>query len=684
MRPMNTKRVHPKLSPIAHVLGLSLGWLLASMPALAQDDRDAAVRAEFMQQIDALDAMPSPQAGSATGVASEALRQYVLYPYLEAQRLRAPLRFGLPADDAAIAALLLRDGDAPSARDLRRDWLRDLARRRSSALFLQHYSEPRADAGLRCERLNALFATQAAGTPDEPLRKAVLDVWMTGARLPDACVAAFDQARTRGWLTPTLNQQRARLALEAGNADLAEFLLRSVPADAAPTLRAWAALLRNPERELDALTAAGPAALTAQAPEALAAVISKLGRRDPAGTATRLDRLVAACGTPCPLASPATPGELRREVALGAAWSRLPITVAAFKQVDEAVVDERAHEWRVRAALWAGDWTLAQRWLAAMPPALAEQPRWRYWRARAEARQDAGNALSRSLYQALAAENGFYSVLAAHQLGQPYAPTPIAAPRDATLQQQLASRPGMQRARELWRAGRNAWSSLEWGEELKSLSRDELIQAARLAQTWGAQVQTVTAASKAQVFDDFELLYPRPFGRDVDAAARLSGVPSNWIYAVMRQESLYDPRARSRADALGLLQMLLGTARDTARRQQQPLPGADDLFDPSINTRLGALHLRELLQRYDQRFVLVLGAYNAGPKPVARWQPSAAALDADVWIENVPYNETRSYIQRVIWHSVVFGWRGDGQPQRAGALLKPITPAAVASGADAR
>ncbi len=219
-----------------------------------------------MQQIDALDAMPSPQAGSATGVASEALRQYVLYPYLEAQRLRAPLRFGLPADDAAIAALLLRDGDAPSARDLRRDWLRDLARRRSSALFLQHYSEPRADAGLRCERLNALFATQAAGTPDEPLRKAVLDVWMTGAQLPDACVAAFDQARTRGWLTTTLNQQRARLALEAGNADLAEFLLRSVPADAAPTLRAWAALLRNPEHELDALTAAGPAALAAQRP----------------------------------------------------------------------------------------------------------------------------------------------------------------------------------------------------------------------------------------------------------------------------------------------------------------------------------------------------------------------------------------------------------------------------------
>lgn len=663
---------------LALVLGLPAS-ALAQAPAGADN---AAVRAEFVQQLESLDAMPAP---ALAGETSAALRNYLLYPYLEAQRLRTPLRFGLPADDAAIAALLQRDGDAPWTRELRRDWLVDLAKRRAWQPFLGGYVEPRADARLRCERLNALIAIQpaepaaapapaAATTAADPLRAAVLELWTTGAQLPDACVAPFEWAKARGWFTAELTERRTRLALQAGNADLAEFLLRSLPADAAPRLRAWMRLLRAPERELDALTAAGPAAIAAQEPEAIAAAVSKLGRRDPVGTTPRLAAFVAACGQPCALASPATPAELRREVALGAAWSRLPQSVAAFRLVDNAGLDERAHEWRIRSALWAGDWKQAAAWLAALPPALAEQQRWRYWRGRAQSKlgDPAGAA---AIWTPLAGENGYYALLAAHRLERGYLPTPIAAPKDPALQQQLAQQPGMQRVRELWLAGRNEWSSLEWGEQIKSLDAVRLAQAARLAQTWGAQVQTVTAASKAQVFDDLELLYPRPFEAEVEAASRASGVPANWIYAVMRQESLYDPRARSRADALGLLQMLLGTARDTARRQQQPIPSAADLFVPAINTRLGALHLRELLERYDNEFVLVLGAYNAGPKPVARWQPAAGALDADIWIENVPYNETRSYIQRVIWHSAVFGWRGDGQPQKIDKLMRAITPA---------
>ena len=666
----------------ATVLGLALS-LTPALPVAAQAQApvaiasdESAVRAEFVQQLESLDAMPAPAAAGSTGEASAALRNYVLYPYLEAQRLRAPLRFGLGADDAAIAALLQRDGDLPSTRDLRREWLLDLARRDTWQPFLLNYLEARADPRLRCERLKAMIAAEPAAdtaASGGPLRAAVLELWTTGAQLPDACVAPFEWARNRGWFTPELTEKRTRLALQAGNAELAEFLLRSLPPERAPQLRGWTRLLRTPESELDALAAAGPAAMLAQDPEAIAAAVGKLGRRSPLGTASRLDSFLAACGQPCALASPATPAELRREVALGAAWSRLPQSVAAFRQVDDAGLDDRAHEWRVRAALWAGDWKQANQWLAALPPALAEQPRWRYWRARAlDKQQDPAGA--QAIWDKLSRETGYYPLLAAYRLGRGYAPTPIVTAKDPALQQQLATRPGMIRTRELWLAGRNEWSSLEWGEELKSLSPPELVQAARLAQTWGAQVQTVTAASKAQVFDDLELLYPRPYQAEVAAASKLSGVPANWIYAVMRQESLYDPRARSRADALGLLQMLLGTARDTARRQQQPIPSAADLFVPAINTRLGALHLRELLQRYDNEFVLVLGAYNAGPKPVERWQPATGALDADVWIENVPYNETRSYIQRVIWHSAVFGWRAEGAPQKIDKLMHPITP----------
>jgi soluble lytic murein transglycosylase len=676
-RPANPRRAGLPLRRLSFVLCTSLGLTAQAQQPAPPVDPYAAVRAEFVQQLSALEAMPAPQLAGSTGEASDALRGYMLYPYLEAQRLRMPMRYGLAPDDTAIAALLGRDGDAPWTRDLRRDWLLDLARRQRWPDFIKHYANNRADARLKCERLRALTATP----PAEPaalaqLQDTLLGVWMTGSQLPDACVAPFEWARGQGWLTPERNERRARLALEAGNADLALFLLKSLPPEAAPPLRGWARLLGNPDREIDALIAGGPALINQQEPAAIAAAVIKISRRDPLAAAPRVNALIAACGSPCPLASPATPGELRREVALGHAWSRLPGSVTAFQQVDLAALDERAHEWRVRAALWIGQWSLAASWIDQMPATLAAQPRWRYWKARARAAKgDAeGAKVAKDLYEGLLAENGYYPLLAAGRLGRGFTPTQISAPQDPALQRQLVQQPGVQRARELWLAGRSEWSSLEWGETLASLTPAQAMQAARLPGTWNAWVQTVTAASKAQVFDDFELLYPRPFESEVQAAAKLSGVPSQWIFAVMRQESLYDPRARSRADALGLLQMLVSTARETARRQGQPAPDASALLDPAVNTRLGALHLKELLDRYEQEFMLVLGAYNAGPRPVQRWRPPTESLDADVWIENVPYNETRSYIQRVTWHSAVFGWRATGQPQSADKLLKPITP----------
>lgn len=676
---MNARPAKPRRAGLPlRRLGLALcaSWTLAAQAQQPNPPTDpyAAVRAEFIQQLKALEAMPAPQLAGSTGEASDALRSYMLYPYLEAQRLRMPMRYGLMPDDAAIGALLSRDGDMPWTRDLRRDWLLDLARRQRWPDFINFYAANRADARLKCERLRALTATP----PAEPaalaqLQDSVLGVWMTGAQLPDACVAPFEWARNQGWLTPERNERRARLALEAGNADLAQFLLKSLPPEALPQLREWAQLLSSPDREIDSLIAGGPALIKQQEPAAIAAAVIKISRRDPVASVQRVNALIAACGSPCPLASPATPGELRREVALGHAWSRLPGSVTAFQQVELAALDERAHEWRVRSALWIGQWSLAASWIEQMPAALASQARWRYWKARARAAT--GDAVSaKAIYESLQSENGFYPLLAAGRLGRGFSPTQVSAPQDPAVQRQLVQLPGTQRARELWLAGRSEWSSLEWGEMLATLNPAQAMQAARLPGTWNAWVQTVTAASKAQVFDDFELLYPRPFESEVQAASKLSGVPSQWIFAVMRQESLYDPRARSRADALGLLQMLVGTARDTARRQGQASPDASALFDPAVNTRLGALHIKELLDRYEQEFVLVLGAYNAGPKPVQRWRPATRSLDADVWIENVPYNETRSYIQRVTWHSAVFGWRATGQPQSADQLLKPITP----------
>jgi soluble lytic murein transglycosylase len=108
---------------------------------------------------------------------------------------------------------------------------------------------------------------------------------------------------------------------------------------------------------------------------------------------------------------------------------------------------------------------------------------------------------------------------------------------------------------------------------------------------------------------------------------------------------------------------------------KQPRPSTDDLFDPRVNVTLGAAHLRTLVDRFGGQTPVALAGYNAGPNAAARWLPSAA-IESDVWIENIPYNETRAYVQRILWHSVVFAWLRSGEAQRTDAWVSRIAPPA--------
>jgi soluble lytic murein transglycosylase len=140
---------------------------------------------------------------------------------------------------------------------------------------------------------------------------------------------------------------------------------------------------------------------------------------------------------------------------------------------------------------------------------------------------------------------------------------------------------------------------------------------------------------------------------------------------VLRTESLYDHKAVSPAGALGLLQLMLPTARAVAQRAGLPVPARDDLFRPEVNIALGARYLRELQANFRGHFVLTLAAYNAGPNRVPEWLPPRA-LDAEIWIENIPYNETRAYVQRALSNLVIAGWRRNGEPTPVRPLLKPL------------
>ncbi len=595
-----------------------------------------------------------------------ALKNYPIFDYLVAARLRRDL--GATSNDAldtAVDAFLRAHAGQPVAHALRHQWLLSLAQRRRWDLF-QPRSDDVNDPQLTCDRLAGRLATgDTNGLSSEALAR-----WSMPQRQPQECAEVFAWLRAQGLLTPALEETRARAALMADNAQFAQEIAAELPAERAAPLTQWVHLLEAPKSSLE------PLAMTPTLPvepEALLAGFTRLARTDAAAALALLPPLLARTDT-----TPALQGRLRRAAALGAAYAREPGAVAAFSQLSPEFTDAPVQEWRVRAALWAKDFGKALEWSEQMPPTLATQPRWRYWHARAVA-ATAGADAAAPLFSEIAGLRDYYGYLAADRLHQNYNLNIRPSADDAQLQAALAAEPGLIRAHALFDCDMVDDAVAEWSAVIAAEKPALKVQAARLASRWGWYAQSIATLAQAEDWDDVELRYPRPYGEVIAQASKLTQVPADWILAVIRQESLFRKDAVSRADARGLMQMQPATAASVARRWHLPAPSRDSLFDPTVAVRLGAAYVRELLDRYGNQLDLGLAAYNAGPISVARWLPPQS-LDADIWIENIPYSETRGYVQHVLEHIVAYAVMRDAEPPRLSALLPLVAPAAAAVG----
>lgn len=593
---------------------------------------------------------------------SAALQAYVVYDYLMAARLRRDLSLRPDENlDAAADAFLQAHLGKSVARALRKDWLSSLAQRRRWDWFLPRSLDV-VDPALVCNRLAARLSTNDT----QGLAAAALIRWIVPQKPPAECADVFTWLRQQGLLTPALAQTRMRAALAADNPKLAREFAADVPVSLRAPLLQWSDLLESPRPALNVL--ATHPSLSVEA-EALVMGFDKLSRSDGGFALDMLPRLLAREGI-----APALQDHLRRAAALGAAYGRDPRAIAAFDEIPSAAVDSQVQEWRVRAALWNGDYGRALTWIQAMPPALSAQPRWRYWRARAVAATTGVDAAA-ALFGEIATLRDYYGYLAADRLNQPYNLNVRPSPLDAAAQAALANQPGMIRAHELFDCDMADEAASEWAAALEGADSDLRVQAAVLASRWGWYAQSITTLAQTGEFDDIALRYPRPFLDAVNQASKLAQLPQDWILAVMRQESLFRKDAVSRADARGLMQMMPSTAVAVARRWHLSLPGRDGLFDPSSAVPLGAVYLRELLDRYGEQLALSLAAYNGGPASIGRWLP-AAPMDADVWIENIPYNETRGYVQHILEHIIAFASVRGAQTPRLAVLLPQIEPPA--------
>jgi soluble lytic murein transglycosylase len=591
---------------------------------------------------------------------SETLKSYPLYPYLEAARIRQALNGSpdsLARADQLAADFIAAHAQTPVSRGLRHDWLDSLAKRAKWGLFIEAYRDAGATDAARCQSFTARIELGKT----EGLARDIARQWLSPRSLPE-CERPFAWLNANGLLTPDLIEKRVRLALENNNVAFARQIIQQLPTDRVGPYLQWAALLERPQSSLDSLIASPEVAVD---PSALLAGWTRLARTNSAAARGRFQGLTSARGLTRETGSP-----YALALALSLAWNHDPAALEYFDLVASHDFDDAALEWRARAAILAGDWKLASRSIVAMSETSRQTARWRYWAARAAA-QLHDSSQARRLYESLLSDDNYYSGLAAARLHRTVVPLLQTLPVDEELLASIERVAAMVRARELFLCAMRPEALAEWQLGYGSLSEAQRLQSIRLAAGWRWYDQAIAVASGQQVFNDYVLLYPRPFDPEVEQAARLAQLAPELIYGVLRQESLYRVDAVSSADARGLMQLQLDTARRTARHWKRPQPNLSDLFDPATSILLGAARLRTLLDQFDGQIPAALAAYNAGPNAVMRWLPGKS-IETDVWIENIPYGETRVYVQRILWHVLTFTWLDTKEAQQTKSWLNPI------------
>lgn len=628
-------------------LGLLAIWLSAAVGA-ANLERQ---RASFLEAEKAL------QKGQKARFEqlSASLRDYPLHPYLDYQSLRRDLKLASPE---RVRAFISDNADTPLADRLRGLWLSQLARQGRWSTYLAFY-QPTDSTLARCRQLHAMIKT---GQADKAYAD-VPDIWLHGESQPKECDSVLDAWRAAGGLTQTLVWQRIELAFAAGQWRLARYLKRYLDTDERPWVDLWLRTHREP-----GLVQSHPDLFAKQHPMRSAILehgLKQLAKRDPARAIDAWRSVRSRFDFPN-----SDSARVDRHLALALARDGHPDALAYLARIEPRDDDLTLAETRIRTALAKEDWAAALAWIEALPPKARGLERWGYWRARALGELGRDDD-ARSGFEDLSRERSYYGFLAADRVGASYHLDPVRLSVGAEPLAEVAADPGIRRARELLALDRLIDARREWHHATADMDKTQLQAASKLAQSWGWHDRAIFTLARTQYWDDLELRFPLEHRALVERLARSQGLDPAWVYAVVRQESAFVKDARSSAGALGLMQLMPRTARSVARKLGEHPPRSRDLFRPETNIRLGSAYLKRIFDKLGAHPVLATAAYNAGLSRVESWLPDAR-LDADLWVELIPFRETRRYVERVLTYTAIYQDRLGTQPTRLSKRMQPV------------
>jgi soluble lytic murein transglycosylase len=541
---------------------------------------------------------------------------------------------------------------------LRGDWLRVLGKQQNWALFSAEYPLLVNEApDITCY---ALQARRALFPADNSALTEARRMWFSGEDLPSSCDPLFEQLVQNEILFADDVFARLRLALEAGNISVARRVTQYLPAKYQDDLKPLESVADNPQRYLERKT---PDLSRRGAAELVLFAIHRLARTDHMLAASHWEKLREHF-------SPADQAYEWGQLAYQAARKHDPIAVTWFTRAQGAPLSDLQGAWKARAALRAQQWPMVAEAIDGMSPQEQRQAMWRYWKARS-LKATGKNSAALEMFAVLSREYNYYGQLSLEELGAVIAPSPATYKASEAEVKLMASVPGLQRALGLYRANLRGDGAREWLWNIRKFDDKELLAAAELARRNDLYDRAISTADRTQQLHDFELRFPAPHRDVMQVYTQQTDLDDAWVYGLIRQESRFVQLAKSNVGASGLMQLMPATAKWVARKMglKNFKPGLVNELDTNI--ALGTYYLKHVYDSLDGSPVLATAAYNAGPGRARRWQADYP-MEGTIYIENIPFNETRDYVKKVmsntVYYAMRFGEKLTSLRQRVGTI----------------
>ena len=578
------------------------------------------------------------------------LKDYPLSPYLEIWQARKALKQG---NDKQVARILSQYADVPETIELRKAWVKNLAKG-------GHWS--------RVYQLVKKYPRLAKQLPEI----AMVSRWHKGEKklamqqfskrwLQGSKVSSYAKVVYRDWLARGHPSNTERWNRIAGLSKRSQWKRIGVlSASFSKREKAWLHYWHRVQKDPQGALKKWPGAVSErQAGMVINDGIKRISRTDPALAWDILQQLKRHVKD----VKPAFYSRLERHTALRAARQHLPAAISLLDKVPASYQNQDIREWRTRVSILDQQWAAVLATIARMSPGDQQQDRWIYWKARAlessgEPKQAHG------LYAGLAKKWGYYNFLSAERLGVPFhfdAAEIVAT--DQTIAD-VEAIPAVRRALEWLLMGKVSKARREWYYGLDGSSKQVWQGAAVLALRWGWHGQVISAAYRSGELEALPARFPMAYKAAVTKASQRTGLMPGSIWGTIRQESLFNPSARSPVGAMGLMQLMPATARQVSRSLKIKSKHLR-LTDPVLNIRLGSAYLAKMKRRFGNP-ALASAAYNAGPHRVSTWLSHTPFDEADAWVEAIPFTETRHYVQRIMAYETVYEWR---QNKAASSLI---------------